>query len=286
MVDKQPGLGPASDDLDLMRLLERIFSFFSIYGRRIIFFSAAGILAGIALYKLSPKVYESTLLLHSSTLTNTEQINIIENWNALLRAGEYKTLGERLNCEPAMLKKLIKIAAVEIQKLYIPNNPNGFEVKAVVTDNSILDSLGAGIVYGFGNSDYIKLKLQRRRATLSTLIEKVKAEIGKLDSTKSIIEKGIGSNARTSSFVVDISTINSLMISLNEKLLGYQDELKFTNAVEVFHKFEKFENPVSPKLFKWALLGLMAGFTVGYVSSLYSFFRQKMTIYHRSMLAA
>jgi hypothetical protein len=282
MVENQSGQENKSDDFDLMNLLERTFSFFRNYGRRIAISSVIGMLAGFVLYKISAKQYESTLLLHSITLTNTEQINIIENWNSLLKNGEYTVLGERLHCDPVMLKKVAKITAAEIQKLYIPNNPNGFVVTAIVKDNAVLDSLSKGIIYGLENSDYIKEKLASRRATLAELIGKVKIEITKLDSTKKNIEYSISSNQQhSSSIIIDVSTITSQMISLNEKLLGYQDELKFSAAVLVFHKFEKFEKPVSPKLFKLIVLGFIGGFTVGYMLSLYKYLRKRFAMHAR-----
>jgi len=277
MTENQQGQQYESDDLDLISLFEKLFSFFRNYGRRVLIFSGAGMLAGFVLYQLSPAVYESTLLLHSSTLTNTEQINIIENWNALLKGGEYKTLGEQLNCHTGTLKKVAKIAAAEIQKSYIPNNPNAFVVTVLVKDNAVLDSLSNGIVYGFENNEYIKSKLMSRRANLATLIDKVKTEIDKLDSTKKNIEKNINSNSQhLSSFIIDVSAINAQVIGLNEKLIACQDELKFAHAVEVFHKFEKFEKPVSPKLFKLLVLGFIGGFSLGCLSSFYVYLRKRL----------
>ncbi|MEP7163278.1 MAG: hypothetical protein ABI741_01220 [Ferruginibacter sp.] len=277
MLENQPGQGNKSDDLDLINLFERIFSFFGKYGRLIAIFSFAGIIAGFILYKTSSKQYASTMLLHSFSLSNTEQINIIENWNDLLKDKEYAVLAERFNCDPAMLKKVNSMKASEIQKLYIPNNPNGFMVEVLVKDNEILDSLGKGIVYGLGNSDYMKAKLDARKTTLTQLIDKVKAEIIKLDSTKKNIEYNINNNnPHASSFIIDVSTINSQMIGLNEKLYSFQDELKFTNAVQVLHKFEKFEKPVAPKLFKLLLLGFIGGFAIGYILSLYLFVQKRI----------
>ena len=277
MLENQPGQGNKSDDLDLINLFERVFSFFMKYGRLLAIFSLIGILTGSVLYKISSKQYASTLLLHSFTLSNTEQINIIENWNDLLKNEEYTVLAERLNCDPSLLKKVSRVKASEIQKLYIPNNPNGFMVEVLVRDNAVLDSLGKGIIFGLENSDYMKARLSSRRSTLTQLIDKVRTEITKLDSTKKNIEHNINSNNQhSSSFIIDISTINSQMISLNEKLLSFQDELKFTSAVQVLHKFEKFEKPVSPKLFKSLLLGFIAGFAIGYILSLYIYFRKRM----------
>jgi hypothetical protein len=267
-----------NDDLDLIKLFEKVFSFCKKYGRLLVLFSFVGMITGFVLYKISPKKYASTLLLHSFTLTNTEQINIIENWDNLLKNKEYAVLASHFNCNSHMLEKVMKMKATELQKLYISNNPNGFMVEVLVKDNNILDSLGKAIVYGLENIDYIKEKLTSKRSTLTQLIEKVKAEIIKLDSTKKKIEYNINNNnPHSSSFLIDISAINSQAIGLNEKLLGYQDELKFTNAVQVLHKFDKFEKPVAPKLLKSLLLGFICGFAIGYTISIYRYFRNRMT---------
>lgn len=280
MLENQPGGENKNDDFDLISLVEKIFSFARNYGRRIAIFSVAGMVLGFTLYKTSPQLYESTMLLHSSTLTNTEQINIIENWNALLKGDEYITLGTRFNCDPGMFKKVVKISAAEIQKSYIPNNPNAFVVAVLVKDNIVLDSLGKGIIYGFENNEYIKAKLASRRFNLSALIDKVKSEIIKMDSTKRNIEYSINNNNQhSSSFIIDVSNINVQMIGLNEKLLTYEDELKFSNAVEIFHKFEKFEKPVSPKFLKSVVLGFIGGFAIGYILSVYIFLRKRFAVH-------
>ena len=198
MIENQSSLENKSDDLDLITLFERVFFFFRNYGRLITMFSFIGIITGFVLYKVSPKQYTSTLLLHSFTLTNTEQINIIENWGELLKGEEFAVLAERLNCDPETIKKIKKVRAAEIQKLYIPNNPNGFMVEVWVEDNTVLDSLNRAFVYGLENSDYIKAKLANRRSNLALLYDKVKAEIIKLDSTKKYIEQNIHNNSHFS----------------------------------------------------------------------------------------
>lgn len=265
------------DDLDLIILLERIFSFFRKYGRLIAICSVAGMLLGLLLFFVSPKRYSSTLLLHSFTLTNTEHINIIDNWNELLKKREYEAISKDFNCDPEMLKKVSSIKASEIQKLYIQNNPNGFMVEAVVADTGVLDALQKGIINGLENGEYLKARLESKRSNLRQLIEKVKIEIAKLDSTKKDIENSINnSNRSSSSYIIDVSGLTGQMISLNEKLLGYQEDLKFTHAVQVLHNFAKFKKPDSPKLFKLLVLGFIAGFSTGYILAIYKYMRKRI----------
>jgi hypothetical protein len=270
--------GQANDDLDLLRLFERLFSFFRKYGKLIATCSFMGIVAGFLYYTFSPRQYVSTMLVHTYTLSNTEQIRIIANWNNLLKNSEYDVLSSHFNCDPAIFRSVNKITAYEIQKLYIPNNPNGFIIEVTVTDNSVLLPLGTGIVHGLENTNYIKAKLASRRSNLTELISKVKQEIIKLDSTKKNIEYAINNNRQSASYIIDVSNINSQVISLNEKLLGYEDELKFTNAVQVLHKFEKFKKPASPKLLKSIILGFITGFAIGYMLAIYFFLRNRVTL--------
>ena len=266
-----------NDELSLVNLLENIFSFFRRFGWLIAISTFIGLLLGYVLYKTAPKQYASTLLLHSFTLANAEQINIIQNWNQLLKDKEYDLLAKRLNCSPQMLQQVTKCEAEELQKLYTPNNPNGFSVSVMVKDNAILDSLQHSIVWGFENNDYIKERLTARRSNLLQLIDKVKIEITRLDSSKKSIETNIAGTAQHGgSFIVDISNINSGMIGLNEKLLDYQDQLKFISAVQVLHSFEKFSKPAAPKLLKLLVLGSIAGFALGYFMAVFIYIRSRV----------
>ena len=277
MEENQSGKESTGDELSLVSLFERIFAFIRNYGLLIVLCSACGMILGYASYKTGKKQYASTLLLHSYSITNTEHINIIEDWNKLLKNREYDALAKRLHCDVSTIKKLSSISANEIQKLYVQNNPNGFTVNVLVTDNAILDTLQKGIVYGLENSDYMKSRLESKREDLVQLIAKTKAEIGKLDSLKKNIEASISSNAqRSTSYIVDISGINKQVIELTEKLLDYQQQLRFTSAVQVLHNFEKFQHPHSPKFFKSVVLGLIGGFAIGYILSLYLYIRKKI----------
>lgn len=266
------------DDLDLISLVERIFSFLRSYGRLIALSTITGMLVGLCLFFISPKKYASTLLLHSFTLTNTEYINIIDNWDELLKRGEYEALSADLDCDPRMLEKVSSISASEIQKLYLQNNPNGFMVEVVVSDTAVLDPLERGIIHGFENGGYLKEKLASKKSNLNQLIERANIEIMKLDSIKHSIERSINNNTSgSSSFIIDISNITGQRINLNEKLLGYSEELKFANAVQVLHDFAKFKKPTSPKLIKLLALGFLAGFCIGYVIAVYRHVRKKIT---------
>ena len=132
-------------------------------------------------------------------------------------------------------------------------------------------------MYGLENTEYVKERLITKRANLIELIEKVKGEIAKLDSTKLAVENILNNkNKSSSSLFVDITSINSGIITLNEKLLDYQEKLKFASATQVLQKFNKFSNPESRNGPLLLFVGAMIGFVTGYLISLIISVRRKL----------
>jgi prefoldin subunit 5 len=258
-----------SDDIDLVILLERLILYFRKYRKYFIIAIFAGIVLGISAYFIFPKLYKSRMILHSSFVTNPEQIQIIDNWNKFLERHEYEYLSTIFNCKENLLHKLSNIEAAEIQKVFTPNNPNGFYVDVKVTDNSTLDELQQGIVYGLENTEYIKARVAARKDDLKKMIEKVNVEINKLDSTKTTIEEMINKKEKNpTSLLVDVSGINAQAIALHEKLLSYQEDLRFADGIIVLQGFSKLKTPVS---FSWkvlVILGLILSLSVTYVYTL------------------
>lgn len=281
------------DELDLISLAEKASLFFKKFGKTILLFSVAGLIIGTLLYYSLPKQYMSKLILHaaissnqeasnlttlhSAILTNQEEIEIINTWKDLLKKREYATLSRLLNCNIEVLKKVTGISATEIQKLYTEKNPNGITVDVLVTDTSILDDLQYGIVHGLENSDYVRERIAIKKTNLIDLIQKVKSEITKLDVTKTNVESMFTNKTRsTPALLIDVSGINTQWIELNEKLLEYQAELKFVNAVQVLQGFNKLSKPEKPKLLRLLFFGFIAGGFTGYLVSVYKSVRQKL----------
>jgi len=86
----------------------------------------------------------------------------------------------------------------------------------------------------------------------------------------------------SSPFLVDISSLNAQWIGLNEKLFGYQEELKFANAVQVFQEFNKPSKPIGPSLVKNLVFGLIGGLFAGYLAALFLQVRKRLRSRNRS----
>ena len=266
-----------SDDIDLLVLVERSISFFRRY--KWIFIGAVilGLAVGYLFYSRLPKVYQSRMILHSFTLSNQDYIQVIDNWNTILRKKEYDILAAQFEMPASMLRCVKQMKGYEIQKVFTASNPNGFYIDVTVTDNSILDSLQKGILTGIENVDFIKKQLEIKRQNLNVLIEDVGHEITKLDSSKARIESMIGNRTgQSSSMLIDISGLNKQMIELNEKWLYYKQDLKLTSAVQLLQGFSKFNKPSGPSLIVWLGLGLIAFLAMAYFYAIYHSVSRKL----------
>jgi hypothetical protein len=265
------------EDIDLLLQVERGILFLKRYRWIYIVSLSIGLLLGYWFYRSLPTVYSSRMLVHSFLLTNQEQIQIVNTWRSLLKKKEYDALAEAFNSRKDMLYRVKGIKAEEIQKIYTPNNPNGFIIEAIVTDNSVLPELQKGIVYGFENSEYVKERVLVKRANLHELIDKTQQEIRKLDSTKKVLDNILtGSGRASSSVILDAPAITRQQIDLNEKLLSLQESLRFSNAIEVLQSFNKFKKPSGPKLIVWLFIGFVFGLCMAFGLSFILSIRSKL----------
>jgi hypothetical protein len=277
MNEAKPQRTTSEDEVDLISLMEGAVLFFRRF--RILFMAAGitGILLGCAAYFISPKIYKSRMILHTSYLTNMEQIEIIDYWNELLKRNERATLAQILGCDGPMLNDLVSCEAAEILKNYSASNPNGFYIDVKVKTNSILPELQTAIVNGLNNTELVKQKLAVKRANLKEIIAKVGIEISKLDSTKSSIEKIVSNREKNSSaLMIDVTGVNRQLIDMNEKLLGYQEELKFSSGVQVVQGFLPFDTPVSISLKVLIVLGLIVCLVLAYLVTLVIFVNDRL----------
>ncbi len=264
-----------SEDIDLLLLVERAILFFRRYRWVFIIAIILGLGTGFYFYKKTAKTYKSQLLVHSFLLTNLEEIQIVKTWNELLGKKEFPALSAILHCDEKILYKVKKIKASELQKVFSQQNPNGFLVEVVVTDNAVLDDLQTGIVYGFENNVYVKKRLDVKKAGLQELINKTDKEIRKLDSTKKIIEGIIGGKGTgSSSLIIDGSSVNRQLIEMNEKLIILKESHQYTNAVQVLQDFAKFSKPAGPHLLPWLVIGLVPFLGIAYIFALVSSIRR------------
>jgi len=258
-------------------LLERLILYLRRFWALFLVATATGILLGCIAYFASPKLYRSRIILHSSYLTNSEQIEIVDYWNELLKRNERSALAQILRCNERSLDDVTSMEGAEILKNYSASNPNGFYIDVKVKNNSTLPQLQKAIVDGLNNTELVKQKLVLRKADLNQLIQQVTIEIRKLDSLKLNIDNIIGNRERNaSSLMLDVTGANKDLIDMNEKLLSYQEELRFASGVQVVQGFVPLNTPVSISLKVMIVLGLILCLSVAYVITLAIYVRARL----------
>jgi hypothetical protein len=270
------GIRNHPDELDLVSLTQKTVSFIIRFRIILLSFFVSGLACGLYFYYSSPKQYSTRLIVHSMFLSNQEEIEVIENWKELLSKGEKTQLATIMNCRKDVFEKLRAVSAEEILKTYAVNNPNGFLINVSVTDTSVLSNLQEGIVYGLNNSPYAKEKIAAKKAKDSALIKETTEQIAKLEFTRNVIDSLIQTkHANATPVMLDISRINASWIDLYEKLLYYQEDLKFLTSVQVLENFNKGKTTRSG-LLKFSFLGMATGLFIGYLISLLLYVRLKM----------
>ena len=275
MTTKTPQLYAPPDDIDLINLLERTYLFFRRFKLIFIIAVIAGVLLGSLGYFFSPKLYQSRIILHSSYLTNQEEIEIISYWDRLLKRSEYPLLSKMLNTREEVINKVASLDAAEIQKDYSSSNPNGYYVDVKVKDNTVLPELQNAIIYGLNNTQYAQRKLAARQEYLTDLINSLTIETRKLDSARDNIANFTGKE-KNSSLVMNIADMNKELVGMSERIEGYKAELKFLSAVQVLQEFIPLSTPVSRSLTVSIAVALFVCLAIAYVFSLIKYVEYRL----------
>ena len=265
-----------TDDLDLFALLLKLVFFIKRFGKLILATSLVGIFCGVMIYMALPKSYASKLVLETTLLSNTEEIELINNWDDLLNKSGYAVLAKNFNCNPYILTKLRSIKAESIQKVGTSDAVSGFFIDIIITDTALLVQLQNGILYGLENNEFVKQRIAVRKSNLEGLINDVNKEILKFDSIKSNITEIIRNRkSNGASLMVDVSGISNQQILLREKLVNYQEQLRFSEAIRVLQDFVKSGRPKQPKLSVLIGIGLALGLFLGCCLAFYRLIREK-----------
>jgi capsular polysaccharide biosynthesis protein len=264
-----------SDDIDLINLLEKIYLFFRRFKLVFIIAVIAGIVLGSLGYFLSAKLYQSRIILHSSYLTNQEEIEIIDYWNQLVKRGEYALVSRMLNTPEEVISKVAALNPAEIQKDYSSSNPNGYYVDVKVKDNAVLPELQNAIVYGLNNTPYAVKRLAARKEFLQNGINQLTIEANKLDSLRNNIG-AIGHSRENASLLLNVSDMNKDLVDMHEKIENYRNELKFISTVQVLQGFIASGIPVSRSLAVSIAVALIVCLAAAYIFSLLKYVEYRL----------
>lgn len=261
MTGRQLYPNPVQDDeVDILLILGNIVNFLKKNLKTFILCSIIGVVGGVISFYLLPRSYKISMLADSSILNGEEVITIIASWQTLLEKKEIELLANKLNVSPAVIKTIKKIEAEKSKKIVSDDKREAFLIKAEVFNNSSLNVLQAGIIYNLKNNEYVRKRVETKIENLELLKAKIKNEISQLDSIKLSIKKLIkegGSN--TNAFLTDPGNINLQSVSLYERTLQIDEEIRFVDEIQIIESFTAFKKPDSPKLVICVLGGLFMG---------------------------
>ncbi len=252
----------STDEIDLQELGVKVIQYFRKHLKFVLISSSVGIALSIVVYSLSPKVFESKMLLLSDILTEPYSKQITESLNNLIREKNKKGLSLRLTLteEEAELIDLIEIESVKKDK--DKSDASIFLVTVDIRDRAILSKLQDGMIQFLRNNEFVKIRVRQRKEMYQSLVDKIGTEISSLDSLKRRLFLGKPVYSKSAEMLlIDPTSIYSKIIELSKEQIGYKNALELVDSIQLVEGFTVFEKPASPKL----SIFLVAGFTIGFL---------------------
>ena len=272
----------APDEIDLVGLFVRTVRFF--YNNRFIFL-ACTILAGIGsagYMHFKPKVYQSRFTAECMSIPDSRTVELIYDLEGLRINEDWNLLGEKLGMKPErakLIKKIEPLSNITIDKeakgvddYLLPTTETAykFSIIARVKDNTVLPELQNGIIQYLSSNEYSSIRVNRFIENRKSLLAYINYELKKLDSLNSLYaDKIVHSNSSTS--LTSPGDFKAMVITLQEKKLAVEDELRFATPVRVIQGFTTFKNPVEPVIQYVVLTFLSVFYGLGFLYILIRF---------------
>jgi len=254
----------APDEIDLIGVFIRSIHFFIV--NRYIFLIcsviAAGATAGYMFYK--PEVYQSRFTAECMSIPDGRTIELLYDLEGLRINQDFELLGKKLGMSAEkvkLIKKMEPLSNVTIDKeakgiddYLLPTTEVAykFSVIAKVKNNSILPDLQKGIIKYLSENEYSTIRVNRFIENRKSLLNYINYELKKLDSLNILFADKIV-HSSSSNTLGSPGDFKAIVITLQEKKLTIEDELRFATPVRVIQGFTPFSNPVEPVLFIVAL---------------------------------
>jgi hypothetical protein len=254
-------------EMDLTEMLRRLLVYFRKNRAIFIVSCVLGLVIAALLYKLSPRVYSTRLVLESTVLNSHEQEEIVSNWDDQLNKRGYDGLAQIFGCTPELVSQ---IDGLKAEQVGLPMEGNtAFALTLKTTDTLRLKELQEALLHGLKNNEYSRRRIAVRKENLEEEIAKAQQQLNTLDSNELILGRKHEGSGRNPDLLLDVSTIPEQQMLIHEKLMGYKEKLAFMTDILVLQDFLR-PKKVSPILPLFGIVGLFGGFLIGYIYSLVS----------------
>jgi hypothetical protein len=251
------------DEIDLFDLLLKAVNIFRANLKTIALYFLTGCLLGTIYYMLSPRIYESKLIVSSTILTESYARKLVEVTRTFIGEGNYPALSAQLGLSEAEARTIFVIRIENLSDLQtdVSKENDRYLITVHVSDQSVLAKLQQGIINYFENNEFVKIRVAHNKNFLRQMIAKLQSEIKDLEDLKIRIQNGNFFESARGNVSFDPTTVNSKILELTEKRINLENSLEVANSVHVIEEFNTFEKPIQPKL----SLSLVAGSTLGLI---------------------
>jgi hypothetical protein len=268
------------------------------------------IVLGVSYSQLLKKnFYESTMILSSDYLNKRLVDNTIDKLNLLADEKNKKGLAKVLNIPDTLAKNILEFTAkpfvaekdlieLEVLKEQLKNaqanaknekvieqvvqrieieNRHAFEITVKTLNPTVITDLEKALVNFFRNNDYIKNRIEINKSNLLEKQTKLKSDVRKLDSLKSVIYdnyKSMATQSRQGSnnvILSDKAVTNPVEIydqdlNLYNQLQAINSQLYLQKDFEVVDGFTEFSEPASASPTKIILIFTGIGILLSYLA--------------------
>lgn len=247
------------EELDLLKLfLKGVITIRRNFWTIVIFF-LVGAGLGWAYYSSSKKVYDNTMVISSSILTQSYCQKLIDGLNRYRRENNLKALAHQLTLTEDQAKEVFVITIDDLLEITDLKEQTAFLVTVRVGNQDILPDLQKGLVHYLENNEFVKIRVKQNERYFSETIGKLEQEIKDIQELKMKISNGEFFERAKGNVMFDPTIVNSKIIELNKEKITLQNSLALVNSVQIVEGFSRFEKPSAPKL----SLSLIAGAFVG-----------------------
>jgi len=252
-----------NDEIDLFDLANRVVRLVAKNILIIIVSISLGSAAGYFFYQLTPKVYESEMLVKTYTLTKEISVPLTQDLDRLAKERNWIELAKKLS--------ITVVEAKEIQGIQVMNSSMNRQDLGVYEKYMLLISINttspsklpifekALIGYLDGNQ-FARQQQKLKELYFSKIVSQYDQELIQLEDLRTKFLKGDSYlRGRDNLILFDLTNINEKLIRFNQNRLKYLDSLELVREVEIVSGFTQFQIPFYPKLSKSIIFGALIG---------------------------
>jgi len=266
-----------NDEIDLFDLANRVVRLVAKNILIIIVSISLGSAAGYFFYQLTPKVYESEMLVKTYTLTKEISVPLTQDLDRLAKERNWIELAKKLS--------ITVVEAKEIQGIQVMNSSMNRQDLGVYEKYMLLISINttspsklpifekALIGYLDGNQ-FARQRQKLKESYFNKIVSQYDQELIQLEDLRTKFLKGdLYLRGRDNLILFDLTNINEKLIRFNQNRLKYLDSLELVREVEIVSGFTQFQIPFYPKLSKSIIFGALIGLIGAFLWIVVSEFR-------------